>query len=211
MHENSYSAIPVFALPIVVFPEEEIRLHIFEERYKELILDCDNYGISFCICTVIENQLQNIGTIVRLKSIEKRYFDGKMDVILESIGICKIIQYISVTANKLYSSILYENIEFDRIFNAEKIHIIHKKFEELCYINNIKPYHQVSWDDFLSYRIGHFVGFSLQQEFDLLTVLPENERLQILDIQITKMIQITKKRTEWIHRLSLNGEFRQFT
>lgn len=47
MHENSYSAIPVFALPIVVFPEEEIRLHIFEERYKELILDCDNYGISF--------------------------------------------------------------------------------------------------------------------------------------------------------------------
>ena len=39
--------LPLFPLNIVVFPGEKLNLHIFEPRYKKLILDClANDGLS---------------------------------------------------------------------------------------------------------------------------------------------------------------------
>ena len=37
--------IPIFPLGIVVYPGEKLHLHIFEERYKQLIRECfGKYG-----------------------------------------------------------------------------------------------------------------------------------------------------------------------
>ncbi|MFM2339217.1 MAG: hypothetical protein RL115_2410, partial [Bacteroidota bacterium] len=32
--------IPIFPLGIVVYPSENLNLHIFEQRYKQLITEC---------------------------------------------------------------------------------------------------------------------------------------------------------------------------
>ncbi|HEY5391662.1 MAG TPA: LON peptidase substrate-binding domain-containing protein [Hanamia sp.] len=32
--------IPIFPLSIVVYPHEDLNLHIFEEKYKQLIREC---------------------------------------------------------------------------------------------------------------------------------------------------------------------------
>ena len=39
--------LPLFPLQSVFFPGETVPLHIFEERYKELIQDCRNEAITF--------------------------------------------------------------------------------------------------------------------------------------------------------------------
>ena len=39
--------LPIFPLPITVFPGEELNLHIFEERYKQLIFDIEKSKKSF--------------------------------------------------------------------------------------------------------------------------------------------------------------------
>ena len=41
--------LPLFPLQIVVFPGEDLNLHIFEPRYKELIGECKDKGIHFGI------------------------------------------------------------------------------------------------------------------------------------------------------------------
>src|SRR5262245_991779 len=46
--------LPVFPLQVVLFPRTEIPLHIFEERYKEMIGECIEARSEFGIVLVIE-------------------------------------------------------------------------------------------------------------------------------------------------------------
>ena len=84
------NSIPVFPLPIVIFPDEDVRLHIFEEKYKELILDCKKHSISFCICPIIKNNLQEVASHVRLSKIMKVYEDGRMDIVVNCLQLIQV-------------------------------------------------------------------------------------------------------------------------
>src|SRR5437868_1316826 len=68
--------IPVFPLGIVVFPGETVNLHIFEPRYKQLVNECYAEGKPFGIPTVIDNKLNEMGTLVRVAEIVKVYDNG---------------------------------------------------------------------------------------------------------------------------------------
>ena len=48
--------IALFPLSLVVFPGEELRLHIFEPRYKQLIHDCTTDNITFGIPPYFEGK-----------------------------------------------------------------------------------------------------------------------------------------------------------
>ncbi len=47
--------IPIFPLGIVVFPGEDLNLHVFEPRYKQLITDCFGEKKPFGIPTVLKS------------------------------------------------------------------------------------------------------------------------------------------------------------
>ena len=53
--------IGLFPLPIVLLPGERLPLHIFEERYKELIAECLDEGAEFGLLLADENGLREIG------------------------------------------------------------------------------------------------------------------------------------------------------
>ena len=72
--------IPIFPLSIVVYPGENLNLHIFEPRYKQLINECHTEGKSFGIPTVINNKLNDIGTLVKITEIVNTHETGEMDI-----------------------------------------------------------------------------------------------------------------------------------
>jgi len=47
--------LPFFPLKSIFFPGETVPLHIFEERYKQLIKDCQKEAITFGIPVFINN------------------------------------------------------------------------------------------------------------------------------------------------------------
>lgn len=49
--------IPIFPLGVVVYPDEQLNLHIFEPRYKQLIRDCIAENKPFGIPAVIEKKM----------------------------------------------------------------------------------------------------------------------------------------------------------
>jgi Lon protease-like protein len=69
--------VPIFPLGIVVYPGEDLNLHIFEPRYKQLINECFAEKKPFGIPTVLKNGLSERGTIVEVKEIVEVYPDGK--------------------------------------------------------------------------------------------------------------------------------------
>ena len=72
--------IPIFPLSVVVYPGEELNLHIFEPRYKQLIKECNEQKKPFGIPTVIESKLQDHGTLVHIIELSKVYDNGEMDI-----------------------------------------------------------------------------------------------------------------------------------
>lgn len=202
--------IPVFPLPIVVFPDEEIRLHIFEKRYKQLVQDCVDSGIGFGILSVIENHVMNIGTFVKLIEISKSYDDGKSDIRLQSLGLFKVLEYHANFPNKLYSAADVEHFEFNIRGEKESQEKVKNLFTELCEINNVKQGRSINWLQFNSFDLGHYVGFSLEEEYRFLSTESENERLNKLIHQIEYMISQSKLREQWLKRINMNGEFQVF-
>lgn len=202
--------IPVFPLPVVVFPDEEIRLHIFEPRYKQLIQDCLDSDLVFAILPIVDDRIQEIGTLVRLQEIVKTYEDGRLDIRLEAIGQIKNFGLHNRWPGKLYGAIDAEPIDDSSIGDLESINKIRRQFEILCELNQVQPYHSIHWDQFKSFKLGHYVGFNLKEEYHFSALQTENDRLQKLLNQLEIMIEQSKNRKEWLRNMNMNGEFRNF-
>lgn len=77
------SEIGLFPLNVVLLPGERVPLHIFEERYKELIGGCIENSEEFGLLFAEETELRTIGTSASVVDVLNRYDDGRMDVVVE--------------------------------------------------------------------------------------------------------------------------------
>jgi Lon protease-like protein len=73
--------LPLFPLDVVLFPEMLLPLHIFEERYKEMISECLRSNSAFGILYAHDDRVEMIGCIAEISQVTKRYSDGRMDLI----------------------------------------------------------------------------------------------------------------------------------
>jgi Lon protease-like protein len=73
--------LPLFPLQLVVFPGNAVPLHIFEERYKEMVSAAEAAGTEFGIVLARDNGIMNAGCTVLVESVLKRYPDGRFDVL----------------------------------------------------------------------------------------------------------------------------------
>src|SRR5580692_1455061 len=73
--------LPLFPLQLVVFPGSAIPLHVFEERYKEMVGEAEASGTEFGIVLAKDNGIMNAGCTVVVESVLKRYPDGRFDVL----------------------------------------------------------------------------------------------------------------------------------
>ncbi len=76
----SEQIIPLFPLGLVLLPQMSLPLHIFEERYKQMIKECLEQSKTFGIVYFIGKQFQTKGCTARIVDILKRYDDGRLDI-----------------------------------------------------------------------------------------------------------------------------------
>ena len=77
------SEIGLFPLPIVLLPTEQVPLHIFEERYKELIGECLADEREFGFVYADDDGLREVGTRATVTEVLARFDDGRMNVLVE--------------------------------------------------------------------------------------------------------------------------------
>jgi Lon protease-like protein len=84
MEEN---LLPLFPLEIVLFPEEPLPLHIFEDRYKTMIGECleakaAGKGQSeFGVLLLKGQAVSSVGCTGRIVNLTRQYDDGRMDIL----------------------------------------------------------------------------------------------------------------------------------
>jgi Lon protease-like protein len=73
--------LPLFPLQLVAFPGSAIPLHIFEERYREMVGEAEAAGTEFGIVQAKDNGIVNAGCTVVVEKVLERYPDGRFDVV----------------------------------------------------------------------------------------------------------------------------------
>ena len=73
--------IPLFPLQVVVFPRTALALHIFEERYKEMVGDAIRGHSEFGVVLAREEGIVNAGCTVVVEKLLHMHPDGRMDIL----------------------------------------------------------------------------------------------------------------------------------
>jgi Lon protease-like protein len=73
----------LFPLGLVLLPTERIPLHIFEERYKELIGECIERESEFGLVYADDQGIRDVGTRARVAEVLTRFEDGRMNILVE--------------------------------------------------------------------------------------------------------------------------------
>src|SRR5262249_13257881 len=82
-HNSTMSSglIPLFPLQVVVLPGTPLPLHIFEERYKEMVGNAIRDNSEFGIVLAREDGIVNAGCTVVVEKLTEMFPDGRMNVI----------------------------------------------------------------------------------------------------------------------------------
>ena len=75
--------IGLFPLSLVLLPSERVPLHIFEERYQELIGECLATESEFGLVYADDDGIREIGTRAGVVEVLDRFDDGRMNVLIE--------------------------------------------------------------------------------------------------------------------------------
>ena len=73
----------LFPLGIVLLPTEQLPLHIFEERYKELVDECLEQDGEFGLVYADDDGLRDLGTRARVVEVLTRFDDGRLNILVE--------------------------------------------------------------------------------------------------------------------------------
>src|SRR4029077_16917331 len=73
--------IPLFPLNVVLFPGEELPLHIFEPRYRRMVRECLDGRSPFGLLLAMDDGVTRVGCTAEILEVVKRYPDGRMDIV----------------------------------------------------------------------------------------------------------------------------------
>src|SRR5215470_9214338 len=91
--------IPLFPLQVVVFPKTPLPLHIFEERYKEMVGNALRDNSEFGIVLAKDDGIVNAGCTVTVEKLIHMYPDGRMDVLTRGL---RRFEVVSLNEEKSY-------------------------------------------------------------------------------------------------------------
>jgi Lon protease-like protein len=197
--------LPLFPLKLVAFPDEELNLHIFEPRYKQLLKDIEQERKTFGILTYTD-KLSGFGTEVRLEKIYKRYEDGRLDIQTRGTRAFHIKSFDNPMEGKLYAAgevqFLPDDMRITAALQHEYIFFLKEMFHLLHFSPEINP------KELTSYSFSHRVGLTLDEELDLLKLESEKERTEYLIRHFKRMIPVMKAADEAKDKIKQNGHFK---
>lgn len=205
------SSIPLFPLNLVLYPEERLPIHIFEDRYKQLITHVLRNDLEFGIVCMRDGVLAPIGTSVRVEKIIEKYPDGRLDLLVCGVSKFRIISVsdqmasYSVAQVEPLPDLKAEDINLDIV---KRVVALHMRMLELSN-RRIRSSEYFRIHN-MSYSLAHNCALSLDRKIELLSMISENERMQFLASHIEALIHEIQFKEGVKKKVQSNGHFRDF-
>jgi uncharacterized protein len=200
--------LPLFPLQSVFFPGESVPLHIFEERYKQLIHDCRKEAVTFGVPVFINERIA-FGTEVQLVEIVTTYDGGEMDVLCVARQVFKVVSFDNEIKGKLYAGGQVEFLDNINDGDHRSKKIVLRKLNQLYELMGV-PFTPLEPDKFNSFMLAHKMGLSFEQEHQLLQIPQESHRLRFIKSHLYGTIEVLKQVNRTKDLIELNGHFKNF-
>lgn len=200
--------LPMFPLELVAFPTEQVALHIFEKRYQQLLIDCEESHINFGIPTYL-NGISRYGTEMELIKVVKRYPNGACDILCKGVRVFELLKFDPIAAGKLYAAGEVRFLSNDLEGSAHKkneLQLAFRRFYKALGTDFTVP----TKAKFNSYTLAHKAGFTLDQEYALLQIFSEEERTNYILNHLAVMTTTLSAVDRTKELIALNGHFKHF-
>lgn len=191
--------LPMFPLNIVMVPGETRVLHIFEERYRELVADCVMNQAHFGIPYIKGDQLADYGVEVSISKIIQEHQNGEMDIEIKAIQPFKILKYTSVLKPKMYGAAYIEEYEDDTTSNRYKLF---RSFKKLIKASKNKEIPVETLTNVSVYKVAHLLDLTNDEKLQLISFGTIKEKEDFLIAKIKLYMHMVKLEKE------INGNFR---
>jgi hypothetical protein len=155
------------------------------------------------------NKKLELGTEMEIKSVEKLYNDGRMDIITLGLRVFKVLNYQNPKKNKLYAEgeveFLSDDLAGDESLSLKLIDLLNALYKILK-INityTLGNYHN-------SFFLAHKIGLTKLQEYKLLKLKSERQRQQFLIDHLSSSIPTMREMEKTKEIIKLNGHFKHF-
>jgi hypothetical protein len=193
--------IPMFPLNMVLLPGETKTLHIFEERYKQLVADCLDNEAHFGIPFMHQKAMGDYGIEVKISNVIKLYENGELDIAIEAIRVFKIIKFSRVLMPKLYGAGV---IQFEEEITEKPSHLLQELTKEYMWVSqeNIIPID--AFDHSNVYGIARLLDLSEPEKYELIKAKSAVNKEEYLKPKIKLFIHLIKTENELKSKFVLN-------
>ena len=176
----------LFPLSLVSFPTKIVPLHIFEERYKNLISECLSNKSDFGIIYQNNNSLAEFGCSMKVLEVIKKYSDGRMDVITKGKNIFKL------NSQLLEDELIIGEVKYNEskiVINSDTFEILKDKYLKILLMLGITSNLDGHLKKIISFEL--LEGISLPSEFELMLISTnsESDRIKILNGIFDKILK----------------------
>ena len=168
-------------MELVLFPGTTLPLHIFEDRYKEMIGECLKEHRPFGVIQTQKKGIAAVGCSAEVVSVINRYEDGKLDILAEGHSRFRVV------STEQSRSFLEGEVElFDDEpgvpSKVDRDHALASHFELVhLYDSEDDIFPNIPPDSRISFLLASMLPVDLQFKQAILEICSEPERLRLLN------------------------------
>ena len=202
------SDIPLFPLNVVLMPGAPLPLHIFEDRYKQMVNECLEQESEFGMIFADESGTRQVGCTARIVELVERYEDGRMLILVEG---SRRFRLNNVLTGKPYYigeiDFFEEEAEEDVNALAEECITLLERVVEAATEGSVgieiePPYRN------LSFAIAGRVEFEPDTRQQILELTSERERLEKVKELLTSAAERLERERQAREKAQTNGHLR---
>ncbi len=207
---TGHQIIPLFPLGVVLLPQMDLPLHIFEERYKVMINECLEQDRVFGVVQYDGTDIRSIGCTAKILGVVKQYEDGRMDIVTR--GKTRfVIKDMDQSRIYLLAKVLFIEDERetasddDATLAGEAIHLL-KDLDRIS--ETRRDYDSLAGLDLkrLSFLIPSNEGFTLEERQQFLEMTSPRQRLTKCTAVLKTVIQRIKMNLNITKIIGGNGD-----
>ncbi|HEX5559182.1 MAG TPA: LON peptidase substrate-binding domain-containing protein [Gaiellales bacterium] len=196
--------IGLFPLAAVLVPGELMPLHIFEERYKRLIRDCEHESQEFAIVYADDDGAREIGCTAEIVEVTERFDDGRLNLVVRGREVVRVLE---LTRGRTYITGRVEPVaekDEDAAGEAASALALYQQVAEAT--GNEADLALTADLDRVSYAIAARVEFPADEKLRLLEERSERARLMVVVELLARGLENLAAAAEIRDRAHTNGK-----
>src|SRR5450432_2274791 len=196
--------IPLFPLDAVLFPGALLPLHIFEERYREMVRECLGSKAVFGVVRAQAEGLAVVGCAARIAQVLERHSDGRLDILCEGMGRFEI-EILDERRAFLQAAVHFFNDSGRAASRAQKEECVGLHFEILELSGASEEGLSLDLDEPISFRLAASLPADLGFKQMLLCLASDAERTEQLVSFYNTLLPKLRRGAEATRTAARNG------